>query len=660
MNGDERLYALLPAFYRNRDAEQGQPLRALLSVMESRYAAVHADVQALYDAWFVETCPERLLPRLAELVGVEGMDDPARIFPTTRSAVGNAVGYARRKGTAWVLARALRDATGWPARVVEPLEDVGSTQALAEVRPGREGTVSLRRPLPGAASPDAPAPTADLRISSAPREQFGAGTDGRYGADRLAVYLWRLGSYPARPADACPVEGGWTFHPGGIDAPLFHPPATLPPLMAGPVPVPVPAPLTRDALREALREAADAGTGSLPLSVWLDGDTEPVPAAAIGVADLARPRVSAGVRVVVDPERGRLAVAGGAARVRVAYAWGFSGDLGGGPYDRRGSLTPAGAVEWTAAVRAAADGSRPMEFRTLGAALAEWERHAAARPAGARPPTGLIRVLDSARYVEEVHVPPVAGQSLAIEAANGQRPTLAGDLVMRALPAGEVRVNGLYVAGRLHVSGQPRVTLSHCTLRAPGAVPAAPAPAPAPGSGGDAPVLSLRLEHCVSGALLLSGAPAELRASDSILDGDGAAAYAVFERCTVLGRVHAASLQAVDTLFTGGVAVRDRTGGGVACCYLGPDSLPPATVEACQPSPAAPGARPVFVSTRFGDPGYAQLSTATPAAVRAGASDGSEMGAFASLRNPQREANLRAALDEYLPAGMRAAVLYAT
>jgi phage tail-like protein len=659
MSEDERLYALLPAFYRNRDAEQGQPLRALLSVIESRYAAVHANVQALYDAWFVETCPEWLLPYLADLVGVEGMDEPTRIFPTTRSAVGNAVGYARRKGTAWVLARALRDATGWAARVVEPLEDVGSTQALRDVRPGRGGTVSLRRPVPGAASPSAPARTADLRISSAPREQSGAGTDGRYGTDRLSVYLWRLHSYPAPPADACPVQGGWTVHPGGIDTPLFHPLATLPPLADGPVPLPVPAPLTRDALREALR--AD-GPHPLPLAVWLDGESDPVPAAAIGVADLARWRAPAGARVVVDPERGRLAVPAGAARVRVAYAWGFSADLGGGPYDRRASLTPAGAVEWTATVRAAADGSRPTEFRTLGAALAEWERHAAARPAGALPPRGRVLVLDSARYVEDVGIPPVTGQSLAIEAANGQRPTLAGDLVMRALPAGEVSVNGLYVAGRLHVSGQPRVTLSHCTLHAPGlpSVGLEPSPAkPVPGEGPEAPVLSLRLEHCMTGALLLSATGAELRVSDSILHGDGAAPIAVFQRCTVLGRVHATSLQAVDTLFTGGVAVRDRTAGGVVCCYLGPDSrTPPA--EACQPSAAAPGARPVFVSTRFGDPGYAQLSTATPMEVRAGASDGSEMGAFASLRNPQREANLRAALDEYLPAGMRAAVLYAT
>jgi hypothetical protein len=44
---------------------------------------------------------------------------------------------------------------------------------------------------------------------------------------------------------------------------------------------------------------------------------------------------------------------------------------------------------------------------------------------------------------------------------------------------------------------------------------------------------------------------------------------------------------------------------------------------------SARAATPLFVSTRFGDPHYAQLSQSAPA-IRAGASDGSEMGAFAS------------------------------
>lgn len=674
---DEPLYSLLPAFYRNRDALQGYPLRALLGVAETQYAALRRDIQALYDAWFVETCPEWLLPYHAELVGVEGMDDPARVFPATRSAVANAVGYARRKGTAWVLARALRDATGWPARVVEPLAAVGSTQALADVRPGRGGTATLRRG-PGAARPQTPARTADVRIPRAPREEAGAGPDGRYGADRMAVCLWRLASYPVTRADAWPAGPGWTFHPGGVDTPLFHPPATLPPLSAGPVPLPVPAPLSREDLRGALAAAVRApGADPLPLAVWLDREGEPLRPDEMEVADLSRwPAGDApappGVRVRIDPERGRLAVVGApAAHVRVSYAYGFSADLGGGPYDRRDSLTPADAVEWTATV--AARGGPRVDFTTLREALAAWAAYTAGRPPGAAPPTGLIRVLDSARYAETVVIPPVAGQSLAIEAANGQRPTVDGDLSMAKLPPGRITLNGMYLAGRLSLSGKPVVALCHCTLRAPRRDPVPGiARLAAPGTRReelDAPILTLLLDHCVSDALCFPDTLTELHAADSILQGepfavasaeeDGFGPYSCFERCTVLGQVRVAAVKAVDTLFAGGVVARDRDVGRLVCCFVGPRSRTP-VMEACQPPDGAPDVRPVFVSTRYGAPGFAQLSTATPMAVRAGATDGSEMGAFALLRNAQREANLRAALDEYLPAGMRAAVLYAT
>jgi hypothetical protein len=68
----------------------------------------------------------------------------------------------------------------------------------------------------------------------------------------------------------------------------------------------------------------------------------------------------------------------------------------------------------------------------------------------------------------------------------------------------------------------------------------------------------------------------------------------------------------------------------------------------------------VFTSQRFGDPGYCQLSTRTPAAIRSGADDGSEMGAFQSLAQSQRETNLRVRLDEYLRFGLEAALVTVT
>src|SRR3954451_5080249 len=70
--------------------------------------------------------------------------------------------------------------------------------------------------------------------------------------------------------------------------------------------------------------------------------------------------------------------------------------------------------------------------------------------------------------------------------------------------------------------------------------------------------------------------------------------------------------------------------------------------------------RPSFVSTRYGDPGYALLKVNAPVQIRTGAEDGAEMGAFHMVQAARREANLRAALDEYLRLGLEAGIFYAS
>jgi hypothetical protein len=59
-----------------------------------------------------------------------------------------------------------------------------------------------------------------------------------------------------------------------------------------------------------------------------------------------------------------------------------------------------------------------------------------------------------------------------------------------------------------------------------------------------------------------------------------------------------------------------------------------------------PACGPTSRAKRYGRPGYTQLTRA-PVEIREGADDAAEMGAFHHLYQPQREANLRARLDEY-------------
>ena len=74
----ERLYRLLPEFLRNRDLEQGEPLRALLAVVEGELERIEADTAVLYDNWFIETCDEWVVPYIGDLLGVR----PIRAIPS--------------------------------------------------------------------------------------------------------------------------------------------------------------------------------------------------------------------------------------------------------------------------------------------------------------------------------------------------------------------------------------------------------------------------------------------------------------------------------------------------------------------------------------------------------------------------------------------------
>ena len=66
----EELYALLPAVYRLRDAELGHPLRGLVAILAEQAEAVDADIERLYDNWFIETADRWAVPYIGDLLRV--------------------------------------------------------------------------------------------------------------------------------------------------------------------------------------------------------------------------------------------------------------------------------------------------------------------------------------------------------------------------------------------------------------------------------------------------------------------------------------------------------------------------------------------------------------------------------------------------------------
>src|SRR5215471_17683876 len=128
----DRLYALLPAIYRLRDADHGYPLQALLRVIAEQVTVVEDDITQLYENWFIETCEDWVVPYIADLVGyqpVHAAGEPGDIRTAQGAArnkiliprreVANTIRYRRRKGTLALLEVLANDIAGWPARAVE-------------------------------------------------------------------------------------------------------------------------------------------------------------------------------------------------------------------------------------------------------------------------------------------------------------------------------------------------------------------------------------------------------------------------------------------------------------------------------------------------------------------------------------------------------------
>ena len=64
-------------------------------------------------------------------------------------------------------------------------------------------------------------------------------------------------------------------------------------------------------------------------------------------------------------------------------------------------------------------------------------------------------------------------------------------------------------------------------------------------------------------------------------------------------------------------------------------------------------------AVRYGSPHYLRLADAVHE-IAHGASDRAAMGVYHDLYEPQREANLTARLQEYVPAGSDAGILFAS
>jgi hypothetical protein len=98
--------------------------------------------------------------------------------------------------------------------------------------------------------------------------------------------------------------------------------------------------------------------------------------------------------------------------------------------------------------------------------------------------------------------------------------------------------------------------------------------------------------------------------------------------------------------------------GCVRFSYRPAGSITPRQFKCVEQAPGVP--QPLFYSLRYGDASYAKLFPSTDNAIRRGADDGGEMGAFHFLLAPLRETDLRVRLQEFIPVGLEFGIFYQT
>jgi len=553
------LYSLIPAIYRIRDAERGYPLRGLLGLISGQAQSLKTNIDGLWDDLFIETCADWVIPYIGDLVANNPISEN---IAQTRADVARTIYYRRRKGTLTMLEQMARDVTGWDAHAVAFFEELGWSQNLNHLRfhvdtppdgftdpndpfaVDRVGTVLLRD-LDVLDRLNGPFDTTTHTVDVRPPGQV----VGWYNIRNIGFFLWRLESFfiqEVTPRRSALYTDGFYFSPIGNPAPLFTNPRPAPQGTQLVLETQVQAPIRKVAFYFRKQDyypplpPPPPALPSPPMSFAIyHGPTANsanlIPQASVVCGDLSNWTPPASGKVAVDVALGRFAFAPGETPrdgITVSYAYGFSGNMGGGPYDRRSVATVSGdpgpaipdTVEDPNALGLLIRVSATAAATTITAAIAAWNP--------AVNPQAVIQIEDNRTYEENVAIafptvvvpPGQPSPTLVIQAGNLQRPTVIGNLTMTGGSGSEGAIlNGLLVAGNLHVQANlGLVEIVHSTL-VPGEgldEQGQPLRPDAPSILVDAPADSLQMliDHSITGALRLPEEMISLTVRDSIVD----------------------------------------------------------------------------------------------------------------------------------------------
>jgi len=693
-----KLFSLLPAVYRLRDAQLAQPhasgpLQSLLAIVAEQLAAIEENLDQLYDDQFIETCAPWVIPYIGDLVGYQSINGQA-LPGNMRAEVANTISHRQTKGTALMLEQLAREVTGWGAHAVEFFKLLGVTQYMKHIRLENCYSPDLHDWKAGeyaGSGLDATAHTIDVRRIAVER--------GRYNIQNVGIFLWSLDSYSLTMTPASHVAGAqdcFRFSPLGQDIRLFN----YPDVTASAQPMRVPDQVRRRVLLDDINSgsiSAYYGAGK-SIALYVDGKLIDPGHGDLLICDLSgkdghwvnRLPVTDTHKAAIDPELGRIAlnptIALSKPQVHTSFYYGFSGDMGGGEYPRAStfSASPRQRVIHV-----------PREYSNIQSAL------------DALDGDGVVEITDSATYemAAGLVINVTSGKQLELRAGDHCRPilVLAGEIIVAGGADSAFSMNGLVVTANFaqqnassallripeKATGDKTNQLAQFNLTQSTLDPGwALRPAGNPHGGQptvavDQAGVQVAIQRSIIGAVTAHEL-ATVTISDSIVDASDQSAVAysassgpsgggalTLDGCTVIGRVHASLLTLVSNSillarldkndnWNGPLWADRQQQGCVRFSYLPRKSIIPRSFECVEEDGINPD--PLFASLRYGDsdPGYGKLLASTDDKIRRGADDGGEMGAFHFVLAPQREDDLRVRMQEYLPAGLEFGIFYQT
>ncbi|MCH9684015.1 MAG: hypothetical protein K0V04_21455 [Deltaproteobacteria bacterium] len=509
----DRLYGRLPAIVRLRDAERDGALRALMGVMEQQLLRMEQEVERRYDDLFIETCRDEIVPRIADLLGIEDLDVLQGTAAPGHAWVARTLEHRRGKGTKAVLEQLAADAANWPAHAVEYFLRLVVTTPLNHIREGFASSTELRGTdsLEHVRGPFDRVPRlVDVRNVSGGR--------GRHNLPSVGVHAWTHPVWPQSWTSARPMlgqSGRYHFDPLGLTRQLFSPGDH--PVRDEQVPEErFPGALRRRSVYDELERARASTAAADPVTLrWFASDpgpvlsvrmvptTEvatpgavaPIPSEALVICNLddweeasfvapAATRTYPGpggdvvmpITAAVDPVRGRLLLLSTPPdldHVELSWTLATPGRLGAGTQD--GAFDPE--LDVPLEDRFARGVTRDAPGTERSASLVDALAVAAASWATGSASLAVITVLDSRSYPRPGEpTPPLVvevprGRHLVLRAAPGHRPHIQARLQVSAeagagLP-GRLTLEGLLIEGGVELDPEAVVSLHlrHCTVQ---------------------------------------------------------------------------------------------------------------------------------------------------------------------------------------------------